>query len=89
MTWAACDPGLPPRYVLSTKAPATKKVVLLGMMTRIPVAGVVWRTVHYLLGLQRLGYEVYYVETHARTPAMLMEREEDDGSARPPPSSTA
>jgi GT2 family glycosyltransferase len=60
---------------------AGKKIVLLGMMTRIPVAGVVWQTVHYLLGLERLGYEVYYVETHARTPSMLMEREEDDSSA--------
>jgi len=62
--------------------PPSKKVVLLGMMTRIPVAGVVWQTAHYLLGLERLGYQAYYVETHARTPAMLMEREEDDSSAR-------
>ena len=61
---------------------ATKKVVLLGMMTRIPVAGVVWQTVHYLLGLERLGYEAYYVEAHARTPSMLMEREEEDSSAK-------
>src|SRR5687767_6977746 len=65
-----------------TMTRASKKVVLLGMMTRIPVAGVVWQTVHYLLGLERLGYEAYYVETHARTPAMLMERESDDSSAR-------
>jgi GT2 family glycosyltransferase len=60
--------------------PASKKVVLLGMMTKIPVAGVVWQTLHYLLGFERLGYEAYYVETHARTPSMLMEREEDDSS---------
>src|SRR6058998_3800740 len=62
--------------------PKGKKAVLLGMMTRIPVAGVVWQTLHYLIGLQRLGYDVYYVETHARTPSMLMEREEDDSSAK-------
>src|SRR5919201_538709 len=61
---------------------SSKKIVLLGMMTRMPVAGVVWQTVHYLIGLERLGYEPYYVETHARTPTMLMEREEDDSSAR-------
>src|SRR3954465_2310913 len=48
------------------------------MTTRIPVAGVVWQTVHYLVGLERLGYEAYYVETHARTPSMLMERGEGD-----------
>lgn len=59
-----------------------KKIVLLGMMSKIPVAGVVWQTVHYLIGFERLGYEVYYVEAHARTPSMFMEREDDDGSAK-------
>jgi GT2 family glycosyltransferase len=57
------------------------KVVLLGMMTKMPVAGVVWQNLHYLLGLERLGCEAYYVETHARTPSMLMESEHDDSSA--------
>ena len=60
----------------------SKKIVLLGMMTRIPVAGVVWQTIHYLLGFERLGYEAYYVEAHARTPSMLMEHEEEDSSAK-------
>jgi hypothetical protein len=50
------------------------------MMTKMPVAGVVWQTVHYLLGFQRLGYDVYYVEAHARTPSMLMHSPADDGS---------
>ena len=40
------------------------KLVLLGMMSRMPVAGVVWQTVQYLVGFQRLGYDVYYVEAH-------------------------
>jgi GT2 family glycosyltransferase len=57
-----------------------RKVVVLGMMTKTPVAGVVWQTIHYVLGLERLGYEAYYVETHARTPSMLMRREDDDSS---------
>ncbi len=56
-------------------------IVVLGMMSRMPVAGVVWQTIHYLLGFRQLGYEVAYVETHARTPSMLMEREHDDGGA--------
>jgi hypothetical protein len=59
-----------------------KKIVLLGMMSRIPVAGAVWGTVQYLLGFERLGYDVYYVEAHARTPSMLMEDDNDDGSAK-------
>jgi GT2 family glycosyltransferase len=65
-------------------APAQKarpKIVLLGMMTKMPVAGVVWQNLHYLLGFERLGYEAYYVETHARTPSMLMAHEDDDSSA--------
>jgi GT2 family glycosyltransferase len=57
------------------------KLVLLGMMTKIPVAGVVWQTIHYLLGFQRLGFDPYYVEAHARTPGMLMRAEDDDSGA--------
>ncbi|MGY1688883.1 glycosyltransferase family 2 protein [Geodermatophilus sp. SYSU D01105] len=59
-----------------------EKIVLLGMITKMPVAGVVWQTLHYLLGFERLGYEAHYVEAHARTPSMLMRHEEDDSSAR-------
>jgi hypothetical protein len=32
--------------------------------------------------LQRLGYDIYYVEAHAKTPYMLMENGNDDSSAR-------
>jgi GT2 family glycosyltransferase len=69
---------------LTSAAPATSrppKVVLLGMMTKMPVAGVLWQNLHYLLGLERLGCEAYYVETHARTPSMLMTHPDDDSSA--------
>src|SRR5215207_11225962 len=59
-----------------------RKIVVLGMMSRLPVAGVIWQTIHYLIGFQRLGYKVYYVEAHARTPSMLMQHENDDSSAR-------
>jgi GT2 family glycosyltransferase len=57
------------------------KIVLLGMMSKIPVAGVAWQNLHYLLGFERLGFDAYYVEAHARTPGMLMRAEEDDASA--------
>ena len=59
-----------------------KKIVLLGMMARMPVAGVVWQTVHYLVGFQRLGYDVYYVEAHATTPTMFLDSIDHDGSDR-------
>ncbi|HEX6780460.1 MAG TPA: glycosyltransferase [Solirubrobacterales bacterium] len=58
------------------------KVVLLGMMTKMPVAGVVWQNLHYLLGFERLGYEAYYVEAHGRTPSMLMGSGDTDASGR-------
>src|SRR5262249_4373318 len=63
-------------------APEPKKIVLLGMMTRMPVAGNIWLVVHYLLGFQRLGYDVYYVESHGSTPRELMEQPGDDSSLR-------
>ena len=37
-------------------------------MAACPIAGVIWQHVHYIVGLQRLGHEVYYVEDSARYP---------------------
>jgi hypothetical protein len=59
-----------------------KKIVILGMMSQMPVAGHVWLIVQYMIGLQRLGYDVYYVEAHGCTPNRLMQRPDDDGSAK-------
>ena len=59
---------------------ARDKIVVLGMMTKMPVPGVVWQAVHYLVGLERLGFDAYYVEAHARTPSMLMSDDTTDGS---------
>jgi GT2 family glycosyltransferase len=56
------------------------KIVLLGIMSRKPVAGVVWQTLHYLLGLRRLGYDVYYVEAHGLATGLLM-RSGEEGEA--------
>ncbi len=50
------------------------------MMAKMPVAGVIWQTVHYLIGFQRLGYDVYYVEAHATTPTMFLDSSDHDGS---------
>jgi hypothetical protein len=59
-----------------------KKIVLLGMMTRIPVAGNVWLVAQYLVGFRRLGYDVYYVEANGRIPCMFMDAPDDDGSGK-------
>ena len=39
-----------------------KKIVAMGFMGQMPIAGVVWQHIHYIVGLQRLGHDVYYVE---------------------------
>jgi GT2 family glycosyltransferase len=57
-----------------------ESIVLLGSMTKMPVAGVVWQVLHYLVGFERLGYDAYYVEAHARTPSMLMSRPSDNST---------
>jgi hypothetical protein len=59
---------------------ATPRIVVLGMITKMPVPGVIWQTLHYLIGLKRLGYDVYYVEAHGRTPSMFVRDAADDGS---------
>jgi hypothetical protein len=45
-----------------------KKIVVLGFMANCPIAGVVWQHIHFIVGLQRLGHEVYYVEDLSRIP---------------------
>jgi GT2 family glycosyltransferase/glycosyltransferase involved in cell wall biosynthesis/SAM-dependent methyltransferase len=52
------------------------------MMSKIPVGGVIWQTLHYLVGFERLGFDTYYVEAHGRVPSMLMRSSDDSGSLR-------
>ncbi len=40
----------------------------MGFMASCPIAGVVWQHIHYIVGLLRLGHEVWYVEDSARLP---------------------
>ena len=43
-----------------------KKIVVMGFMAGMPIAGVVWQHVHYIVALQRLGHEIYYIEDTTR-----------------------
>ena len=45
-----------------------KKIIVLGFMGGCPIAGVIWQHIHYIVGLQRLGHEVFYVEDTSRFP---------------------
>lgn len=45
-----------------------KRIIVMGFMGSCPIAGVIWQHLHYIVGLQRLGHEVYYIEDSARIP---------------------
>jgi hypothetical protein len=53
-------------------------VVALGILTAMPVAGVIWQYAHYLEGLSRLGYDVWYVEDNENWPAVGWDRSDTD-----------
>lgn len=55
------------------------RIVVLGMLTKMPVGGVVWQVVHYLRGFRRLGYDAWYVEAHGVNPSMFQSGEDDPG----------
>lgn len=45
-----------------------KRIVVMGFMAGLPIAGVIWQHIHYIVGLQRLGHDVFYIEDSARHP---------------------
>jgi hypothetical protein len=46
----------------------SKKIIVLGFMGGCPIAGVIWQHIHYIVGLQRLGHDVHYVEDRSNYP---------------------
>ncbi|MGH7091322.1 MAG: hypothetical protein ACREFQ_20710, partial [Stellaceae bacterium] len=47
---------------------ARGRVVVLHFAGQMPMAGIAWQAIHYLVGLKRLGYDVWYVEDHGANP---------------------
>ena len=41
-----------------------RRIIILGFMASCPVAGVIWQHLHYIVGLKRLGHDVYYIEDY-------------------------
>jgi hypothetical protein len=48
----------------SVKGKYRGKIVVQHLAIRYPFAGVVWQLLHHLLGFERLGFDVYYLEDH-------------------------
>jgi hypothetical protein len=48
--------------------PHRGRIVLLHFAGQMPLAGIAWQAVHYLVALERLGFEAWYVEDHGANP---------------------
>jgi hypothetical protein len=48
--------------------PARDIVIVLGLLGQFPMAGIAWQLIHHLVGLQQLGFDVYYVEDTGTAP---------------------
>jgi hypothetical protein len=71
------DGNHPPRQPLSTNYPkplvdaiVTKRgdIIVLHFAGQMPLAGIAWQAIHYLVGLERLGYRCWYVEDGGANP---------------------
>ncbi len=48
--------------------PARDIIVVLGLLGQFPLAGIAWQLIHHLVGLQRLGFDVFYIEETGAVP---------------------
>jgi len=50
-----------------TSSPLARgKIIVFGIIFWYPLAGVTYQFLHYLIGLRKLGYDVYYIEDSGR-----------------------
>ena len=56
-------------------ASSSLSIVVTGLITQHPqLGGITWHYLQYLLGLARLGHEVYYIEDSGESPYYLDSR---------------
>jgi hypothetical protein len=48
--------------------PSRSRILVLHLAGQYPLGGIGWQAIHYLVGLARLGHDVYYVEDSASPP---------------------
>jgi hypothetical protein len=51
---------------MTASATSRGKVIVFGIVFWYPLAGVTYQFLHYLIGLRKLGYDVYYIEDSGR-----------------------
>jgi hypothetical protein len=47
---------------------ARGKIIVLHFVGQMPLGGIAWQAMQYILGLERLGYEAWYLEDHSTNP---------------------
>lgn len=52
--------------IMTVDRPSRGKIIVFGILFWYPLAGVTFQFLHYLIGLRRLGYDVFYVEDSGR-----------------------
>src|SRR5262245_29739184 len=58
----------PRSYGRKIRLSSRKRIVVLHLAGRYPLGGIGWQALHYVLGLSRLGHDVYYVEDSGAHP---------------------
>jgi len=56
------DAGL----VMTSSRPPRGRIIVTGMAFFVPLPGVIYQILHYLIGLRQLGYDACYIEDSAR-----------------------
>jgi hypothetical protein len=49
-------------YARTLNASSRIKIIMLGYLVRGPIGGLAWHHLQYVMGLQRMGHEVYFLE---------------------------
>ena len=48
--------------------PSTLRVIVMGYIVRYPLGGMAWHHLQYILGLARLGHDVFFFEDSGDDP---------------------
>src|SRR5437867_3594471 len=50
------------------RGPSRLRIIVLGYIVRGPIGGLVWHHLQYVMGLAKLGHDVYFVEDSGDSP---------------------
>src|SRR6266540_7169435 len=60
--------GCTPASRRRARVPSRSRILVLHLAGQYPLGGMGWQAVHYVVGLARLGHDVYYVEDSSAPP---------------------